>query len=91
MSDTPKAYGHLAAINDTYALPAGAYLWQLNVNTGAASSVVTVYNGTAITDPVVAVIGAAAAGQFPFCGVRLSRGLFVKLTGGTADVTVIAE
>lgn len=94
MSDYAAQYGHLATANDTFSLgnsTAGAYLYAVNVNTKAASAVVTVYNGTSTSDPVVAVIDAATAAiDHDFHCLRLPKGCFVKLTAGNADVTVIA-
>lgn len=84
-------YGHMATANDTVSSGARTTLRQINVGTGAASAVVTVYNGDATSDPVVAKIDASAAGQYPFGDVQLPDGLFAKLTGGNADVTVIYE
>lgn len=87
-------YGHLATANDTFSLgtsASGAYLYRVNVNTKAASAVVTVYNGTSTSGATVAVIDAATAPiSIPFDCLRLPAGCFVKLTGGNADVTVIA-
>lgn len=85
------AFGYLATANDTYSLGANARLISINVGTAAASAVVTVYNGTSTSDPVVDTIDASAVKDLDFHSVRLSGGLFVKLTGGNAKVTVIAE
>ncbi len=82
---------HLATANDSVAFGANSRLYRINVNTKAASAVVTVYNGTSTSDPVVAVIDAATASiPLNYGGARFPAGLFVKLTGGNADVTVVA-
>lgn len=81
---------HLASINDTATFGKNAQLWGITINTGAASAVVTVYNGTATTDPVVATVVGTAAFTANYWGARFPNGLFVKLTGGAADVTVVA-
>lgn len=84
-------HGYLQTANDTFALGAHARLWAIVVGTAAASAVVTVYNGTSTSDPVMATIDAAAAKDVYFLGVRCPAGLFVKLTAGNAKVTVVAE
>ncbi len=86
-------YGHLASANDTFSIgnaTSGAFLFGITVNTKLASAVVTVYNGTSTSDPVVAVIDAATTPlSLDFHCLRLPKGLFVKLTGANADVTVL--
>lgn len=84
-------HGYMATANDTVTTNGqGATLEAINVGTAAASSVVTVYNGTTTSDPVVAVIDSSAINCFQFGddGIFLPKGLFVKLTAGNAKVTV---
>ena len=84
-------FAHLATANDTASWGANAVLHRIVIGTKAASAVVTVYNGTSTSDPVAATIDAATAAiSLNFGGARFPAGLFVKLTGGNADVTVVA-
>jgi hypothetical protein len=59
----------------------------INVNTGASSAVVTVYDNTAGSGTKIATIDAAAANSFVY-GRRCSVGLTIVVSGGAADVTV---
>lgn len=81
---------YLATANDTAAWDRDACLYSIIVGTLAASAVVTVYHGTSTSDPVVATIDAAAAKDLYWFGARFGNGLFVKLTGGNAKVSVVA-
>ena len=80
---------YMATANDTAAWAAGGRLFSVVVGTSAGSAVVTVYNGTATTDPVTATIDASAKGNYEFGGARHPAGLFIKLTGGNAKVTAV--
>lgn len=67
-------------------------LWTVNVNTGAASAVLTVYDGPTVANPsttgsVVAMIDASSKSSQVF-GVQVTNGLYLVMTGGNADVTV---
>ncbi len=81
----------MATANDDATFPAHTQLWTVTVGTAAASAVVTVYNGTATTDEVKAVIDASAVGQYRFYGARFPNGLYVQLTAGNAKVSVGAH
>jgi hypothetical protein len=95
MSESVSTYAHLATANDTYSLGSatgGAILEAVIINTAVASAVVTVYNGTSTSGAVVGVIDASTAPRtIRYDCLRLSQGLFVKLTAGNADVTVVAR
>lgn len=95
MPDSPGGGGvYLAVANDLYQFGgpgSGARLWAVNVSTSAASAVVTIYHGTSASAPVVATIDASAKGSYVYLGAYYGNGLFVKLTGGNALVTVIAD
>lgn len=91
---------YLATANDTYSsTPTGtttgtpADLLRIIVGTAAASSVVTVYNGTSTSGEVKATIDAATINFFDFGeeGIHCPAGLFVKLTAGNAKVTVVSQ
>jgi hypothetical protein len=65
-----------------------AELGIININTGATSAVLTVYNNaSAGSGTKIATIDASAANSFVF-GVRCHLGITVVLSGGNADVTV---
>lgn len=69
----------------------GANLHRVNINTGAASAVVTVYDGQSASGVKKATIDASAKGFYDFAGAWFKNGIFCVLSGGNADVTVIAE
>jgi hypothetical protein len=83
-------YWHTAATATKNIAAAGSSvtLVAVNVNTGATSAVLTVYDGIDSSGAVVATVDASAKGSYWFGGVRLPGGLYVALTGGNADVTV---
>jgi hypothetical protein len=81
---------HFTTANDEAGADGPATLCGINVNAGAASAVVTVYNNTSAAAPTVAVIDASVEGSYDFHYLRLSN-LWVKLTAGNADVTVLYE
>lgn len=83
-----SATGHLGPFGGT---GAGAKLKSVVVGTGAASGVVTVYDGQDNTGTVVAVIDATAFRYANFHGTWCKNGLYVVLSGGNADVTVNYE
>jgi len=60
----------------------------INVNKGAASAVVTVYNGASAAGSVVATIDASAASSHWYGGIRCPNGLEVVQSGGASDFTV---
>ncbi len=65
------------------------FLKRIVIGTGAASAVVTVYDGQSASGTVIATIDASAKGFYDFECV-CKNGVFVALTGGNADTTVIA-
>jgi hypothetical protein len=65
-------------------------LYSINVNTGAASAVATVYDGTAATGRKIATIDASAAKSLIFGGSVCKDGVTLVLSGGNADITVNA-
>lgn len=82
---------YLATANDTATFGAGALLYSVVVSTAAASAVVTIYNGSSTAGQVLGTIDASALGNYQYWDMRFPAGLFVKLTGGNAKVTVVAE
>lgn len=83
-------YAYLDAADETVTATRGVRLKRVIVGTGAASAVVTVYNGTTTGGDVVAVINAAAIDNVDFAGLHLEN-MHVKLTAGNAKVTVVWE
>lgn len=79
---------HVNTVSTGQVAGAHTQLMAVNVNTGAASAVLTLYNGTSTSAPVVAVINCAAVVCFQYEGCRCPAGLFYGLAGGTADVTI---
>lgn len=82
-------YKRIAAIGNLPVAPANgsSVLWTVNVNTGAVSAVLTIYDGTSASGTVVAVIDAASKGSWTY-GVLCDDGIFAVLSGGNADVTI---
>lgn len=83
-----RAY-YLATANDTVALGRNTHLGYINVSTAAASAVVTIYEGASTSDPVRGIIDASSLGRYEY-DCAFGAGLFIKLTGGNAKVTVTA-
>ncbi len=82
---------HLGTANDDFTIGAGSKLFAIDVTTAVASAVVTVYDGTTTSDPVLAVIDAASKGG----GLNYAQGArggarstYIKLTAGNAKITV---
>ena len=65
-------------------------LWSIVVNTGAASAVATVYDGTAASGRKIATIDASASKSLNYGGAICKDGVTLVLSGGNADVTVNA-
>jgi hypothetical protein len=65
------------------------HLGRVVVGTGVASAVLTVYDGQSASGTVVSVIDASAKGYYEF-DAALKDGVFAVLSGGNADVTVLA-
>lgn len=87
----PVNYFHQNASNSSTTVGGSggdARLVSVIVGTGAASGVVTIHDGTSAGN-TVAVISAAAAGNYWFGGARMQTGKITAVTsGGAADVTV---
>ncbi len=83
-------YLHLTAsgqTKNTGGAGSAAELWTVNVNTGASSAVVTIYDGPAASNVVVAVIDCSVIRSLCY-GVRCGNGVYAVASGGNADVTV---
>lgn len=89
MATTPGTK-YLATANDEAVWGEDAQLLSITVGTAAASAVITVYDGTSTSGEVRALIDGNVVDSHPFYGSRFGRGLFVKLTGGNAKVSVTA-
>ena len=81
---------HLGTANDDFTIGPGAKLFGIYVGTAAAGAVVTVYDGTTTSDPVLATIDAASKSdmQFDFGARGTSRSTYIKLTVANAKVTI---
>ena len=90
MSEALRAQ-HLAAtgtLGPIGGLSSWTYLERIVVGTGAASAVVSVYDGQSASGTKIATIDASAKGYYDFECV-CKDGLTVVLSGGNADITVI--
>jgi hypothetical protein len=65
----------------------GAELGLVNVNKGATSAVLTLYNNTSAAGEVIAIIDASEKACHAY-GSNWSRGIFAVLSGGDADCTI---
>jgi hypothetical protein len=84
--------GTLATANDVVdvgSTQSDVQLFAINVSTAAASAVVTVYEGDSTSGTVKDTIDAASKGTTHYYGALFRNGLFVKLTGGNAKVSVV--
>lgn len=86
--------GYMATANDVVDVGStggSVKLWAINVSTAAASAVVTVYKGDSTSGTVVDTIDAASKGSNRYYGAEFRDGLYIKLTGGNALVSVVYE
>ena len=93
----PTSFRYLEALKYEHMTTAGtaierdgqAKLHAVVVNSGSATFL-EVFNGPAVTSPLVASIDCTDENTFGYNGVPLSSGLAVRLNG-TADITVVYE
>ena len=89
----PMIATHLAAQSTRVIHTRSCVLGSVLIGKPTASAVLTVYNSTAGSGDVVAIIDCASTGlsrQLDF-NVSCPQGLTVVLSGGDADVTVTSE
>lgn len=79
--------GHHLSAAGSFTLTGPTTLWTVNVNTGAPSATLTIYNNTSATGDVKAVIDASTKSSHAY-GIFSHIGLHVVLAGGNADVTI---
>lgn len=81
---------HLGTANDDFTIAPGGELHGIYVTSPLATAVVTVYDGTTTSDPVLMVIDAATKGEvmFPLSARGGNRATYIKLTTANAKVTV---
>jgi hypothetical protein len=85
----PLRYVRIASVSSATVAPSGggAEVWTVNVNTGAASAILKIYDGTSASGTLVATIDASSKSSHCF-GVLCPNGIFWDLSGGTADCTI---
>lgn len=66
-------------------------LYSVVVNTGVASAVLTLYDGTSSSGKKIATIDASAAKSNYYGGAICKDGLHAVLSGADADITIVAE
>lgn len=64
-------------------------LGQININTTAASAVLTLYTGPSTTGSKFATIDCSSSSSRALTFNTRHRGLYGQLTGGNADVTIV--
>lgn len=88
----PVSYFHGSASNADSGVIGGVgsspRLLGVNVNKGAASAVITIYNGPSANNSVVAAIDASSKSYNDFNGARIPAGMEVVQSGGASDFTV---
>ncbi len=85
-------YTHMAAQATKVIHSRAAYLYAVTINTHAASAVLTLYNNTAGSGDVIAIINGATAGPVTLKYECITpQGLTAVLSGGDADVTILSE
>lgn len=86
-ADNTFSYTHISTQTTTTCKSAAGVLHSININTGAASATATVYDNTAGSGTVIAVISGANPLQFMY-DVAFINGLTIVTSGGNADITV---
>jgi hypothetical protein len=88
----PLSYFHGSASNADSGLIGGTgsdpLLFGINVNKGAASAVITVYQGASAAGKIVAAIDASSKSYNDFNGARIPGGMEIVQSGGASDFTV---
>lgn len=89
----PKIWTHMTTASTRVIHSRAATLGSVIVNTGAASATLTVYDNTAGSGNVVAIIDCSntAQGVQRTYDVICPGGLTVVMAGGNADVTITSE
>lgn len=88
----PLNYTRMSTLSTKVISTKSTCLGQVIVNTAAASAILTLYNNTAGSGDVIAVIDCAAATGNPRdYHITCPNGLTAVLSGGTADVTITHE
>lgn len=87
MTPGPYSYSHITTTATTLVKTGSGILHSICVNTGAASSTITIDDALTATTPTIAIASGATAGCFVY-DVAFSTGLTVVTAVGTPDVTV---
>lgn len=84
---------HIAAAATKVIHSRAACLGSVIINTGAASATLTIYNSSAGSGDVIAIIDCSNTGQgvSRIYNVMCPNGLTVVMAGGNADVTITSE
>lgn len=83
-------YRNITTQTTVFVSPAPVDLIAVIVNTGVASAIATIYDGTNASAPTIGAIDASATGNF-FYNCACLNGLTVVTSGGSANVTVIYD
>jgi hypothetical protein len=79
--------GRRIAAAGNFTIAGSTTLWTINVNTGAPSATLSVYDGTSTSGVLLAVVDASTKSSHAY-GIKSSNGLHVVLASGNADVTI---
>lgn len=78
---------HISSVGTYVIARSSSELGTVNVNTGAGSAILTIYNSAAGSGDIVAVIDATTKSSHAFV-VYCAAGITAVLAGGNADVTI---
>lgn len=89
----PKMWTHMTAAGTKVIHSRAAYLGSVILNTGAASATLTIYDNSAGSGNVIAIIDCSntAQGVQRDYNVSCPAGLTAVMAGGNADVTITSE
>jgi len=87
---TTCRYSHIAGAATTTIKSGAGALHTLNINTKGTTSTATIYDNTAASGTVIAIVdtAGAASGTSMFYDVAFSTGLTIVTTGTLSDITV---
>lgn len=89
MAQQDATFGRLTAVGNITVggTGAGGVLRAVNVNTGTATSVLTIRDGSS-TGTVIAIIDCATKSTHWFGDIRVQNGVYAAMTTANSDVTI---
>jgi hypothetical protein len=88
MSHWPVNYVHISTVSNVTVGGEAARLVCVNINTGTATAVLTIRDGSS-TGPVIAILDASAKGTYRYGEIRSQfGGFYLSQTVAASDITV---